>query len=520
MVTRTVMAWMLGLSLLLIPQIGLAQSVDELFERGNAAQSEGRYEDAERTWRRVLEIDPNNVAAYYNLGNALSDQGKLDEAIAAYNRAIQLNPEYANAYNNLGLALYDQGKLDEAIAAYNRAIQLNPESAIAYNNLGNALSDQGNLDEAIAAYNRAIELNPEDADAHINLGVALRRQGNLDEAIAAYNRAIELNPEYAGAYYNLGNALRDQGNLEEAIAAYRTALRLPDEQGTPASAHTVAHNNLGYALQQQGNLQEAIRQYQTAIQLDPEYAPAITNLREAQRLLALRDNPLPADPQERFPSLEENPFFPLQRSIVLILTETSSGSQQGTGWVIQRDGDITFIVTNRHVVSDENTQRPSDSIEIELYSENDPEHRLRFPARIRHITAPGELDLAILEVRDLPDDIEPLTFSNSRTPLDADIRVIGHPLTGTPWTLQRGYIANVTAAPDQQNLLIGGTNLAVGNSGSPIFHDNQVIGMVTTISNRQTAAGSGTEGDFIGGFGFAYPLDILQNQLQNWGISF
>jgi superkiller protein 3 len=454
MVTRTVMAWVLGLSLLLIPQVGVAQSVDELFERGNAAQSQGRYEDAEQTWRRVLQIDPNNSGAYNNLGNALRRQGKLDEAIAAYNRAIELNPEFA----------------------------------IAHNNLGNALSDQGNLDEAIAAYNRAIELNPESALAYNNLGIALRQQGKLDEA----------------------------------IAAYRTALRLPDEQGTPASAHTLAHNALGYALQQQGNLQEAISQYQTAIQLDPEFPQAITNLREAQRLLALRDNPLPDDPEERFPSLEENPFFPLQRSIVLIFTETPTGPKRGTGWVIQRDGDITLIVTNRHVVSDDHTRRPSDSIEIELYSQNVPEHRLRFPARIRHITAPDDeqLDLAILEVRDLPDDIEPLTLSNSRAPLGADISVIGHPVTGNPWSWQPGHISAITAAQDQQNLQLAVPNLAVGNSGSPIFHENQVIGMVTSISNQQTVAGSGTEGDFTGGFGFAYPLDILQNQLQDWGIPF
>ncbi|TAN86150.1 MAG: tetratricopeptide repeat protein, partial [Phormidium sp. SL48-SHIP] len=335
------------------------------------------------------------------------------------------------------------------------------------------------------------------------------------------NRAIQLNPEYALAYYNLGTALSDQGKLDEAIAAYRTALRLPDEQGTRGSAHTLAHNALGYALQQQGNLQEAISQYQTAIQLDPEFPQAITNLREAQRLLALRDNPLPDDREERLPSRDENPIFSLQRSIVLIITATPTGLQYGTGWVIHQEGDITLIVTNRHVVSDENTERPSDSIEIELYSQNDPEHRLRFPAQIRDITDPGDpLDLAVLEVRNLPDDIEPLPLANSPVSMDADIRIIGHPLTGTPWTLQRGYIANITAEPDQQNLQIGGTNLAVGNSGSPVIYNNEVVGLVVRISNEQAAASPERQGDTIGGFGFAYPLDVLAQHLQDWGIRF
>jgi superkiller protein 3 len=194
--------------------------------------------------------------------------------------------------------------------------------------------------------------------------------------------------------------------------------------------------------------------------------------------------------------------------------------QYGTGWVIHQEGDITLIVTNRHVVSDD-SQRPSDSIEIELYSLNDPEHRLRFPAQIRDITAPDDpLDLAVLEVRNLPDDIEPLPLASSPVSMDADIRIIGHPLTGTPWTLQRGYIANITAAQDQQNLLIGGTNLAVGNSGSPVIYNDEVVGLVVRISNEQAAASPETQGDTIGGFGFAYPLDVLAQHLQDWGIRF
>lgn len=164
----------------------------------------------------------------------------------------------------------------------------------------------------------------------------------------------------------------------------------------------------------------------------------------------------------------------MQRSTVLIIAQTSSGFKIGTGWVVHREGNSTYIITNRHVVSDQQLgERPSSDIEIELYSHNEPEHRLRFPARVRHITSPNDLlDLAVLEVTDLPDDIEPLRLSNSAIPLDADVRIIGHPVTGSPWTILRGYIAANTPEPNHQNLQIGGTNLAVGMGGSPILYNN------------------------------------------------
>ncbi|MEI2422828.1 tetratricopeptide repeat protein, partial [Arthrospira platensis SPKY2] len=105
---------LLSLSLTLLPSGLAAQTVDEWFERGNAAWAAGRYREAEEIWRRVLQIEPNNSWAYVGLGIALYHQGKLPEAMDAYRRAIALDPNYAAAYYNLGIALADQGKLPEA----------------------------------------------------------------------------------------------------------------------------------------------------------------------------------------------------------------------------------------------------------------------------------------------------------------------------------------------------------------------------------------------------------------------
>ena len=389
---------------------------------------------------------------------------------------------------------------------------------------GNAAQAAGRYREAEQIWREFLEIEPNNALAHNNLGNALADQGKLPEAIEAYRRALALDPNNAYAHNNLSYALYLQGKLPEAIDAYRTALALPDRRGTPASAHTLAHNNLGLALQQQGDLPGAIAEYKKAIRLDPNFAIAYSNLQEAERLLALRENPLPANPTEILPSLQEQPLFGLQRSTVLIIAQTTTGAKTGTGWVVHREGNSTYIITNRHVVSDEDFgKRPSSDIEIELYSHNEREHRLRFPARIRHITSPNDLlDLAVLEVTGLPDDIEPLRLSNSAIPLDADVRIIGHPVTGSSWTILRGYIAANTPERNQLNLQIGGTNLAVGNSGGAVIYDNQVVGLVTRISDELEAAAmaGGNTRESIGGFGFAYPVDVIRQQLQRWGLRF
>ncbi|UKO96474.1 serine protease [Nostoc sp. UHCC 0870] len=299
------------LSLASTPQLVVAQNtIEQLFKQGEAAETLFNHSQAERIWRRVLQLEPNNGKAYNNLGNALRRQRKLDAALAAHQKALQLNPNdaeayagignvlnaqgkpeealaqhkkalqinpnLATAYNGLGNSLYNQNKLDQAIAAYEKAIQLNPNYAKAYNNLGNALYNQNKLDQAIAAFQKAIQLNPNDATAYYNLGNTLYDQNKLDQAIAAYQKAIQLNPNYADAYNNLGIALRNQNKLDQAIAAYEKAIQL-----NPNFA--IAYNNLGNTLYDQNKLDQAIAAYEKAIQLNPNYADAYNNLGIALR---------------------------------------------------------------------------------------------------------------------------------------------------------------------------------------------------------------------------------------------
>ena len=89
--------------------------------------------------------------SHYELGNLLRMQGRLEEAIASYRRALQLRPDDFRSLNNLGLALKDQGNVEEAIACFRQVLQLRPDDAAPYNNLGIALRDQGRTDEASLA---------------------------------------------------------------------------------------------------------------------------------------------------------------------------------------------------------------------------------------------------------------------------------------------------------------------------------------------------------------------------------
>ncbi|MBI4863418.1 MAG: tetratricopeptide repeat protein, partial [Candidatus Riflebacteria bacterium] len=209
------------------PWTGVAQppSVSELFRTAAGLHVQGRVQEAERLYRRVLELKPDQAGARVNLGAALQAQGRLIEAEACFREALDLGPDDTAGHFNLGFALQAQGRPREAEACYRRALQLAPTLVEAHRNLEVVLREQGRIAEAVDCCRRVVELAP-DAAAHANLGAALHTQGRAAEAEACCRRSLEIMPTHAEACNNLGLVLRSMGRLAEAEEAYRRALQL------------------------------------------------------------------------------------------------------------------------------------------------------------------------------------------------------------------------------------------------------------------------------------------------------
>jgi superkiller protein 3 len=398
---------------------------------------------------------------------------------------------------------------------YRRALALDDKYVNAYNNLGNVLRDQKKLKEAEEMYRRALALDDQYVNAYNGLGNVLRDQKKLKEAEEMYRRALALDDKYVNAYNGLGLVLADQKKLTEAEEMYRRALDLPDDTtGTPTTAHTLAHNNLGRLLQEQGKLEAAIAEFEKATKIDPKFEFASNNLQEARRLLSLQQQPeqiIALNNTKYLP--QEDPLTRIKRSIVkisVVFTGNAKGTAYGTGYVVKRRGTTVWIITNRHVVVDRDTEQRGDNLEVEpYYGENLPNlPRDRVVAKIIHITQPQEnLDLALLEVTGLPDDISPLTFHQGEINPKTRISIIGHP-ESKDWSKYEAITIGIQSSSG--NLLID-VSLAVGGSGSPVFdQEMRVIGLMFKTINESQIDSTG--------IGFAYPIDRVLQQLAQWQV--
>ena len=259
---------------------------------GMANERTGNYPGAVRSYRRGLEVEPENPELLNALGFSLFQQGKSQEAVAAFEKALAADPKHWKAHNNMALASIDLGELEEAEAHYRESLAIEPQPAI-YSDLGFVLERQGMTEEANELYRKSLELDPESAAAHYNLaaslarrgeftvaerhfraalaknpnaqtytglGIVLGQQGRADEAIASLRDAIEADPKYPAAYDQLATILVEQGRLEEAASNYRLLLRIRPSAAT--------HQKLAQVLTRLGHTDEARKEMEMARALD------------------------------------------------------------------------------------------------------------------------------------------------------------------------------------------------------------------------------------------------------------
>ena len=134
-----------GLFLVMIPSAIFAQNENSIVKKGNDAYEKKEYGKAIDNYRNVIEKNPLNATAQFNLGNALYRNKKSDEALGAYENAINnanATADKSVSFYNKGVVLQNDKKLPECIDAYKKSLKLNPDDEDARQNLQKALQQQ------------------------------------------------------------------------------------------------------------------------------------------------------------------------------------------------------------------------------------------------------------------------------------------------------------------------------------------------------------------------------------------
>lgn len=149
--------------------------------------------------KKLIDIDPYNYVAWYNLGYSYEAIDDYKNAADAYEYAYIIDNQFEFAYRDCAYACMQLGQYRRALECYKEVLEfIKPDSDILMN-IGNCLEELDDFPKAKAFYLKAIHLDPQNDFVYFRLGECYSKEQKWLSAIAAYEKAIsieELKEEY------------------------------------------------------------------------------------------------------------------------------------------------------------------------------------------------------------------------------------------------------------------------------------------------------------------------------------
>ena len=172
--------------------------------------------DAERHYRKAIELAPRFERAWHSLGVELLNQERPAEAIPCFQQALKLFPEYPESHFALSQAYEDLGDLDLAVEHARQSLAMRP-TAKKHANLGRLLIVVGLLDEAQLVLDAALTLEPDQFDSLVNRATLHAMRQEFAQSEKLFRRAHVLAPEDRVPIDSLGRVCWEQRRYADAM---------------------------------------------------------------------------------------------------------------------------------------------------------------------------------------------------------------------------------------------------------------------------------------------------------------
>jgi uncharacterized protein (TIGR02145 family) len=137
--------------------------------------------------------------------------------------------------------------------------------------------DQKKYDLAIDLYEKYLKTNPTDYTNWFNLGVAYRESGNLEKEINCNFKAISINSQFKPALANLGYSHYIKKDFKSAIFYWNKLIEIAPKEAYREMC------NIAILFHKEGDYKNAIKYYELTLKYNPDYKPALTNLKWAKQ---------------------------------------------------------------------------------------------------------------------------------------------------------------------------------------------------------------------------------------------
>jgi tetratricopeptide (TPR) repeat protein len=199
-----------------------------MFELANLEKSQNNYPVVQNLLERAVTINPNNEWYWIALAGSYEKSNDLDKLENVFNQLIRLDPTKPDYYYDKANALFIQKRYDEALAMYNKVEELAGPSEDLLVNRQKIYIRQGNVKKAISALDELVTANPTQVKYYL-MQAEIYNSNNLnDKALVVLQKAKAIDPKNGLIHLALSDIYREKNNIEASYDELEAAFAIPD----------------------------------------------------------------------------------------------------------------------------------------------------------------------------------------------------------------------------------------------------------------------------------------------------
>jgi tetratricopeptide (TPR) repeat protein len=201
-------------------------SKEQRLSRANDYLAAEQYDKAEKEYREVLRIAPEDPAALRQLGIIYLDQGQNRQAYPLLKKSSELQPDDPEIQVKLATVLLASGAYSEARDVAAQVLEKQPSNEQALLLLVDASRKPDDIVDARRLIQSLRDKDQDRARYHLALGGLDLRQNDQARAEIEFKAAVNLDPKSSDAYAALASFYWIRNDLKEADQAFKTAFEL------------------------------------------------------------------------------------------------------------------------------------------------------------------------------------------------------------------------------------------------------------------------------------------------------
>jgi tetratricopeptide (TPR) repeat protein len=190
--------------------------------------------------RELATTAPTSIPALELDADANEQQGKWDEAEKDYRKILEQNPRYPGMHFRLARLILSKPNpapdfAEQAKKELHQELEIDPANAGAEYVLGELARQAQDLPDAVQHFSKATKLETNFADAYLGLGMSLLAEKQYADAVAPLEKAVKLQPANPAGHYSLATAYSRTGRKEDAEREFALQQQAAEHAGGPGA---------------------------------------------------------------------------------------------------------------------------------------------------------------------------------------------------------------------------------------------------------------------------------------------